>query len=323
MTMKSLHFVSRPSPIRRLLLFLFSPITSLISPVVSIVFYVFPFLKRHLEERQVVGWRAEQEALKRKLVIQDTEEWQRRIWEEEEDEEERNEGGEGSRATEGSVSSTFSSGNLPVRLQYVGGVDVSFAPDGVTACASIVVCDLLNDLSAVYEDFLPFQLTMPYRPGFLAFREAPALMTLWRKLISSKPEVTPQVVLIDGNGILHPHGFGSASHFGVLIDTPTIGVAKKLYHVDGLEKSPAHKRRIDETLKRRHDSFELIGDSGAVLGMALRTGNDAKNPVYVSVGHRISLATALEVVKRCSLEFRVPEPIRQADIKSREWLRES
>ena len=78
---------------------------------------------------------------------------------------------------------------------------------------------------------------------------------------------------------------GSASHFGVSIDTPTIGVAKKLYHVDGLEKSPAHRRHIEERLIRRFDAFELKGESGAVLGMALRTGNDAKNPVYVSVGH--------------------------------------
>lgn len=102
-----------------------------------------------------------------------------------------------------------------------------------------------------------------------------------------------------------------------------MGVAKKLYHVDGLEKSPRHKQKIAEVLKRRHDTFELIGDSGAILGVALRTGNDARNPVYVSIGHRISLRTAVEVVKRCSLEFRVPEPIRQADIRSREWLRDS
>ena len=65
-----------------------------------------------------------------------------------------------------------------------------------------------------------------------------------------------------------------------------MGVAKKLYHVDGLEKSPRHKQKIDDQLKLRHDAFDLIGDSGAVLGVALRTGNDSKNPVYVSIGHR-------------------------------------
>ena len=92
-------------------------------------------------------------------------------------------------------------------------------------------------------------------------------------------------------GLLYPPLSGSASHFGVLIDRPTVGVAKKLYHVDGLEKSPRHKQKIAEVLKRRHDTFELIGDSGAILGVALRTGNDARNPVYVSVGHRFLIRT--------------------------------
>jgi len=301
---------------------LHSVLYCLISSVSIVLFSLFPWLKKWKEERQIAAWRAEQELLKSRLVVDDKHEWQKRLCEGNDVENEDDDVGAGCKIGDDDDVRTRRNPESLRTLRFVGGVDVSFASNEVSACASLVVCDLNNDLNVAYEDFLPYQINVPYKPGFLAFREVPALMDMWKKLVETRPEVVPQVVLIDGNGILHPRGFGSASHFGVSIDTPTIGVAKKLYHVDGLEKSPAHRRHIEERLIRRFDAFELKGESGAVLGMALRTGSDAKNPVYVSVGHGITLATAMEVVKRCSRNYRVPEPIRQADIKSREWLRQ-
>ncbi|CAI8010605.1 Endonuclease V [Geodia barretti] len=120
--------------------------------------------------------------------------------------------------------------------------------------------------------------------------------------------------------ILFVAGFGLASHLGVLADIPSIGVGKKLYHVDGLEKGPDHKQRIQTQLRKRGDYFHLIGDSGMIWGAAVRTSAEATNPVYVSVGHKISLDTAVGLVLACSLK-RVPEPVRQADLLSRKYLR--
>lgn len=74
----------------------------------------------------------------------------------------------------------------------------------------------------------------PYIPGFLAFREAPHLMKLFQKLKDTKPQFMPQVILVDGNGVLHQNGFGLASHFGVLADIPTIGCGKTVFYVDGI-----------------------------------------------------------------------------------------
>ncbi len=128
-----------------------------------------------------------------------------------------------------------------------------------------------------------------------------------------------QVIMVDGNGILHPREFGLASQLGVLVDIPTLGVAKKLFQVDGLEKNDEHKDKIKQ-LTRGGDTFPLVGESGRTLGLALRTVDGSSNPVYISQGHKLSLDTALWVTKQCC-QHRIPEPTRQADILSREYLR--
>jgi deoxyinosine 3'endonuclease (endonuclease V) len=89
-----------------------------------------------------------------------------------------------------------------------------------------------------------------------------------------------------------------------------VGVGKKLYHVDGLTKGPEHKDKIETLLKKKGDYFHLIGLSGQIWGAAVRTSEGAINPVYVSVGHKISLDTAIKLVVACSVK-RVPEPVRQ------------
>ena len=125
---------------------------------------------------------------------------------------------------------------------------------------------------------------------------------------------------MDGNGILHTRAFGCASHIGVVFDLPTIGVAKKTFDVDGLHKSNI-KETCKQLLHKEGDVAPLIGDSGKVWGAALRCTKDSTNPLYVSVGHRVCLDTAVSIVKLCIDKFRIPEPIRCADLRSREKVR--
>ncbi|GAB1297146.1 Endonuclease V [Apodemus speciosus] len=204
-------------------------------------------------------------------------------------------------------------------LQKVGGVDVSFVKgDSVRACASLVVLSY-PELKVVYEDSRMVDLKAPYVSGFLAFREVPFLVELVQQLQEKEPDLMPQVLLVDGNGVLHQRGFGVACHLGVLTELPCIGVAKKLLQVDGLENSALHKQKI-VLLQAGGDTFPLIGNSGTVLGMALKSHDHSTKPLYVSVGHRISLEVAVRLTHHCC-RFRIPEPIRQADIRSREYIR--
>ncbi|XP_058559578.1 endonuclease V isoform X1 [Neofelis nebulosa] len=204
-------------------------------------------------------------------------------------------------------------------LQRVGGVDVSFVKgDSVSACASLVVLSY-PELEVVYEDCRMVSLTAPYVSGFLAFREVPFLVAAVRRLREKEPGLVPQVLLVDGNGLLHHRGFGVACHLGVLTDLPCIGVAKKLLQVDGLENNTQHKEKIG-LLRAGGDSFPLTGGSGTVLGMALRSHDHSTKPLYVSVGHKISLEAAVRLTRGCC-RFRIPEPVRQADIRSRDYIR--
>ncbi|XP_072795892.1 endonuclease V isoform X2 [Vicugna pacos] len=180
-------------------------------------------------------WKREQARLKALVVDRDTEAWQR--------------------------DPAFSG------LQRVGGVDVSFVKgDSVGACASLVVLSY-PELEVVYEDCRMVSLTAPYVSGFLAFREVFFMVDAVRRLREKEPHLVPQVLFVDGNGVLHHRGFGVACHLGVLTDLPCVGVAKKLLQVDGLENSALHKEKI-RLLRAGGDSFPLMGGSGTVLGMA-------------------------------------------------------
>ncbi|XP_022864833.1 endonuclease V isoform X1 [Olea europaea var. sylvestris] len=204
-------------------------------------------------------------------------------------------------------------------LKYVGGVDLSFSKaDPSIACATLVVLDL-NTLQVVYEDFSIVKLHTPYIPGFLAFREAPVLLELLEKMKKGSLPFYSQILMVDGNGILHPRGMGLACHLGVLANIPTVGIGKNLHHVDGLNQSRVRQLLAGEGNSSK-DVFTLIGDSGSTLGAAMRSTQDASKPIFISVGHRVSLTSAIKIVK-LSCRFRVPEPIRQADIRSKACLR--
>ncbi|XP_026936738.1 endonuclease V isoform X2 [Sagmatias obliquidens] len=232
-------------------------------------------------------WKREQALLKTLVVDRDTEAWQR--------------------------DPAFSG------LQRVGGVDVSFVKgDSVSACASLVVLSY-PELEVMYEDCRMVSLTAPYVSGFLAFREVSFLVDAVQQLREKEPRLMPQVLFVDGNGVLHHRGFGVACHLGVVTDLPCIGVAKKLLQVDGLENNALHKEKI-RLLKAGGDSFPLMGGSGTVLGMALKSHDHSTKPLYVSVGHKMSLEAAVRLTHGCC-KFRIPEPVRQADIRSRDYIR--
>ncbi|XP_021270765.1 endonuclease V isoform X1 [Numida meleagris] len=203
-------------------------------------------------------------------------------------------------------------------LQRVGGVDLSYVKgDSGSACASLVVLSFPG-LEVLYEDCQMVAVSAPYVAGFLAFREVHFMVEAVQRLQREQPRLRPQVLLVDGNGLLHQRGFGVACHLGVLTDLPCVGVAKNLLQVDGLVKDELHKEQI-RSLQKKGDTFPLIGTSGAVLGMALRGCNNSSKPLYISVGHRICLETAVHLVKSCC-KYRIPEPIRQADIRSRAYI---
>lgn len=240
-----------------------------------------------LTEELVQEWESEQACLRALVVDQDTEQWQK--------------------------SPDFAG------LERVAGVDLSFIKgDAVNACAQLVVLSY-PQLEVLYEESKMVALTMPYMAGFLAFRETPSLLQALERLEKKKPELMPQVVFVDGNGLFHYREFGIACHLGVLSGIPCVGVAKNLLHVEGVFKGAEHQAQI-AALQKGGDSFPLTASSGKVLGKALRSCDKSSKPVYVSVGHKISLDTAVRLTHSCC-RYRVPEPIRQADCRSREYLR--
>lgn len=205
------------------------------------------------------------------------------------------------------------------RLRYIGGVDLSFSKDDpCIACGALVVVDL-ESFNVVHDDFRIAQIRVPYIPGFLAFREAPVVLELLDKMNRDAHPFYPQLLMVDGNGLLHPRGFGLACHLGVMANLPTIGIGKNLHHVDGLTQAGVRQfLRTQENCNK--DVVALVGNSGRIWGMAMQSTEVSLKPIFISIGHCISLNTAIKVVKMCC-RYRVPEPIRQADIRSRAYLK--
>jgi deoxyribonuclease V len=181
----------------------------------------------------------------------------------------------------------------PVRR--VAGADVSYERLGDTLYAAVVVLDV-GTLEPVETATAIEEARLPYLPGYLSFREAPAIEKAFGKLGRR-----PDLLMVDGHGQAHPRGFGIACHLGVTLDVPSIGVAKSV--LVGRPEAPSGKRGSIASLE--------LGD--ARLGSVVRT-RDHVSPVYVSVGHRISLKTAVRWVLKCGAGYRIPEPIRRAHL---------
>ena len=204
-----------------------------------------------------------------------------------------------------------------IELKYIAGVDISASKHVPNvAVSALVVCD--KELKIVYEDYKVVKMTEPYVPGFLAVREVNHLVDLVNDLKKNAPEFLPQVILVDGNGLLHVKGFGLACHLGVLVDIPTIGCSKNVFNVDGISKKKV-KELAKKNLIKGGDSVELIGDSGTLWGYAFKSNDEVVNPMIISCGHKISNETALKIVKK-SIVHRVPQPIRFSDKVSRRLI---
>jgi deoxyribonuclease V len=176
----------------------------------------------------------------------------------------------------------------------IGGCDVSmnrFAKEGFAGF--VVLNEFLQMVDhAVVEDTIPF----PYIPGLLSFREIPMLLKAWEKL-----QTKPDVIVVDGVGIAHPRRLGIATHLGLTLDIPTIGVSKNVLY--GKYEEPG--------LAAGSLSYMYDPKTGEKIGAALRTKDKVK-PVFVSPGHLITLEEAIDVVRRCCGAYRIPEPTRLA-----------
>lgn len=177
------------------------------------------------------------------------------------------------------------------RAKTVAGVDISTS--GQRAHSAVVVLRL-SDLQPVEAAEADLPLAFPYVPGLLAFREGPAILAALERLQNE-----PDVLIFDGQGLAHPRRMGIASHMGLILDRPSIGCAKSLLCGEHGPVGPAAGDRSE------------IRDQGEVIGAALRTRAGCR-PVYVSIGHKVDLPTAISCVLRCSSRFRLPEPIRWA-----------
>jgi deoxyribonuclease V len=178
-------------------------------------------------------------------------------------------------------------------IDYVTGVDVGFEEDGAVTRAAVAVLRL-SDLQLHEYAIARRPTTFPYIPGFLSFREIPAVLDALAQLTTS-----PGILLCDGQGLAHPRRLGIACHLGLLTDTPAIGVAKTLL----LGKH--------DPLPEERGAWQPLHDKGEVIGAVLRTRAHTK-PLYISSGHRISLTTAIDYVMRCTTKYRLPETTRWA-----------
>ena len=179
-------------------------------------------------------------------------------------------------------------------VRYVAGVDMGFEEGGAVSRAAVVVLSF-PELELQEQAIARRPTTFPYIPGFLSFREIPAVLDAMEKI-----STMPDLILCDGQGIAHPRRFGIASHLGVLIDMPTIGVAKSLL-VGKHDELPEEK-----------GSWQPLRYRGGIIGAVLRSRTSVK-PLYVSSGHRVSLPTAIDYVLRCTTKYRLPETTRLAD----------
>jgi deoxyribonuclease V len=176
----------------------------------------------------------------------------------------------------------------------VVGIDVGFEDQGAVTRAAVVML-AFPELKLIEQTVARRPTSFPYVPGLLSFREVPAVLEALARL-----NTRPDLLLCDGQGIAHPRRLGIASHIGVVTDWPTIGVAKSL--LTGFHAA----------VPEEHGGWTPIKDRGEIIGAALRTRPKIK-PVYVSIGHKLSLGSAIDYVMRCTTRYRLPETTRLAD----------
>ncbi len=185
---------------------------------------------------------------------------------------------------------------LPEQVKYIAGVDVAYNELQQRMVGGIVVLDA-STLEVVDKASHEMEITFPYVPGLFSFREIPPVVEAFKKL-----HTKPDLIVCDAQGIAHPKNVGMATHLGIELDIPTIGCAKKRL-VGVYDKDSLGKNRGD---------FQELKWNNEIVGRALRTQNDT-NPMFISIGHKISLETACEWVLKLCNQYRLPETTRQAD----------
>ena len=178
-------------------------------------------------------------------------------------------------------------------VDHVAGVDVGFEAEGATTRAAVAVLSY-PQLELVETAVARRPTQFPYIPGLLSFREIPAVLEAFEGLCH-----TPDLLLCDGQGIAHPRRLGIASHLGLLLDIPSIGVGKsRLWGKHG-------------TIPQSRGGWTPLRDGDEIIGAVVRTRIGVK-PLYISAGHRISLETAIRYVMGCTTRYKLPETTRQA-----------
>ncbi|MBS7636060.1 endonuclease V [Candidatus Bathyarchaeota archaeon] len=177
---------------------------------------------------------------------------------------------------------------LSKKIGYVAGVDVAYAKNLAISAVVVLEYDVLELVEA---QTAICKVAFPYIPTLLSFRELPPTLMCIRKL-----KVQPDVFLVDGQGYAHPYRCGFASHLGVVLGKPTIGVAKS--------------RLVGEAEPFGNRDFAYLWHDGEIVGAALKTS--VGKALYVSVGHMVSLETAIKIVRHCARYSGVPEPLRMA-----------
>lgn len=179
------------------------------------------------------------------------------------------------------------------KLEFVAGADVSYNRKDPTLFGVVTLLQL-PDFKEVDRGEAVLTTTFPYIPGLLTFREAPVLLEAFKKI-----HIQPDVILFDGQGIAHPRRMGLAAHMGLLLDTPSIGCAKSRF-IGQYEPVPNEKGSLSE-----------LKDGEETIGVVLRTRESVK-PIFVSVGHKVDLNTAVALTLQMVTKYRLPEPTRRA-----------
>lgn len=180
--------------------------------------------------------------------------------------------------------------------RFVAGADISYEKNDNHLFAAVVVIDI-SSFDIVEIQTAEGEVNFPYIPGLLSFRESPILLKALEKV-----QTPVEALAIDGQGIAHPRGFGIASHIGLLVDIPTVGIAKSI--LVG-EHAP---------LEEEKGSWKPLLYRGKTVGAAVRTQSGVE-PVYVSPGNKINLDCSIELALMCTTKYRIPEPTRLAHVE--------
>lgn len=197
---------------------------------------------------------------------------------------------------------------LERNLNIVGGMDIAYYKenDKELAISVIVLIDYKTGKLLDYEYTIE-EAKIPYISGYFGFREVPLFLNTWNKL-----KTKPDIMIFDGQGILHPNRMGLATLASFYIDIPTIGVGKTFLHFNNLYDTPYNTE----------GSFSYIYDEEEILGVAYRSHTDIK-PIFISVGNYITLDECIEIIKNMiNNESRIPIPTRLADLKTKELRRD-